>query len=133
MEQRSSLTQNVMQNCCSTCSVILNAMATQYTSMLTQRSLPLPPTSTVKSSLFTHVHPSPLSLAARLRQFHANRSHCINNGWTFSRQTLYILIIMERELHVYHSMRDVSFVELPLDKARETLCVSYLLLYNKLC
>ena len=46
-------------------------------------------TSTVKLSLFTHVHSSPLSLAARLHQCHANHSHYINNGWTFSRQTLY--------------------------------------------
>ena len=34
--------------------------------MLTQRHLLLPLTSRVKSSLFTHVHSSPLSLAARL-------------------------------------------------------------------
>ena len=33
--------------------------------MLTQGHLPPPLTSTVKSSLFTHVHSSPLSLAAR--------------------------------------------------------------------
>ena len=32
--------------------------------MLTQRHLPPPLTSTVKSSLFTHVHSNPLSLAA---------------------------------------------------------------------
>ena len=58
--------------------------------MLTQRFLPPPLTSTVKSSLFTHAHSSPLSLAARLHQCHANHSHYINNGWTFSRQTLYV-------------------------------------------
>ena len=34
--------------------------------MLTQRRLPPPLTSTVKSSLFTHAHSSPLSLATRL-------------------------------------------------------------------
>ena len=34
--------------------------------MLSQWRLPPPLTSTVKSSLFTHVHSSPLSLAARL-------------------------------------------------------------------
>ena len=31
MEEYSSFTQNLMHICCSTCSVILNAMATQYT------------------------------------------------------------------------------------------------------
>ena len=36
--------------------------------MLTQKHLPPPLTSTVKSSLFTYAHSSPLSLAARLRQ-----------------------------------------------------------------
>ena len=45
--------QNLMQIRCSTHSAILNAM--------------------VKSSLFLHVHSSPLSLAARLHRRHANR------------------------------------------------------------
>ena len=43
--------------------------------MLTQWHLPPPLTSTVKLSLFTHVHSSPLSLAARLHQCHTNCSH----------------------------------------------------------
>ena len=60
--------------------------------MLTQWHLPPPLTSTVKSSLFTHAHSSPLSLAARLHWCHANYSHYINNGWTFSRQTLYTVL-----------------------------------------
>ena len=55
--------------------------------MLTHWGLPPPLTSTVKSSLFTHVYYSPLSLAARLHQFCTNHSHYINNGWTFSGQT----------------------------------------------
>ena len=42
--------------------------------MLTQRHLPTPLTSTVKSSLFTHAHSSPLSLAVRLHPCHANHS-----------------------------------------------------------
>ena len=42
--------------------------------MLTQCHPPPPVTSTVKSSLFMHVHSSPLSLAARLHQCHANCS-----------------------------------------------------------
>ena len=55
--------------------------------MFTQWSLPPPLTSTVKSSLFMHVHSSPLSLAAKLHWCCANHSCYINNGWTFSRQT----------------------------------------------
>ena len=55
---------------------------------LTQQHLPPPLTSTVKSSsLFTRVHPSPRSLAARSHRCRANRSRYVNNGWTFSRQT----------------------------------------------
>ena len=54
--------------------------------------LPTPLTSTAKSSLFTHAHSSPLSLAARLHRCHVNHSHYINNGWTFSRQTSYMYI-----------------------------------------
>ena len=42
-----------------------------------------PLTGTVKSSLFTHMHASPPSLAARLHQCCTNHSNYINNGWTF--------------------------------------------------
>ena len=46
----------------------------------------LPPlTSTVKLSLFTQVHFSPLSLAARLHRCCENHSCYINNSCTFSR------------------------------------------------
>ena len=51
--------------------------------MLTQRYLLPPLTSTVKSSLFTHIQSSPLFLAARLHRCHTNHSYYINNGWTF--------------------------------------------------
>ena len=60
--------------------------------MLTQQCLLPPLSSTVKSSLFTQVHSSPLSLIARLHRSHANLSHYINNGWTFSGQTLYMSV-----------------------------------------
>ena len=40
--------------------------------MLTQWYLPPPLTDTVKSSLFTHVNSSPLSLAVRLHQYNPN-------------------------------------------------------------
>ena len=57
--------------------------------MLAQQGLLPPLTSTVKSSLFMHAHSSLFSLAARLHQCHGNHSCYINNGWTFSGQTLY--------------------------------------------
>ena len=56
--------------------------------MLTQWCLPPPLTTTLKSSLFMHVYSSPLSLAARLHQCLTNHSCYINNGFTFSEQTL---------------------------------------------
>ena len=87
VEEYSSLIQILMQMCCSTCSAIW--MHSHTVHLLTQRCLLLPVTSTVKSSLFTHAHSSPLSLATRLPQCHKNCSH-INNDWTFSGQTLYI-------------------------------------------
>ena len=52
--------------------------------MFTQWHLPPPLTSTVKLSLFMHMHSSPLSLSARLHQCPCY----INSGWTFSKQTL---------------------------------------------
>ena len=51
--------------------------------MVTQGRLLPPLTSTVKLSLFTHAHSSPLSLAARLNGCCANHSRYINSGWTF--------------------------------------------------
>ena len=56
--------------------------------MLIQQHLLPPLTNIVKSSLFTHAHSSPFSLAARLYQCRANCSCYINNGWTFSGTTL---------------------------------------------
>ena len=60
--------------------------------MLTHGCLPPPLTSTVKLSLFTHVHSSPLSLAARLHWCCTNHSHYINNGWAFSVQTSFLFL-----------------------------------------
>ena len=51
--------------------------------MLTQWHLLPPLTNTVMSSLFTHMHSSPLSLAARLHRCHTNCSRHINNGGLF--------------------------------------------------
>ena len=70
--------------------------------MLTQQHLPPPLTNTVKSSSFTHAHSSALFLAARLHQCHANHSHYINNGWTFSKQTLFFnLSNFEAYFHLF--------------------------------
>ena len=57
--------------------------------MLTQQCLLPALTTTVKSSLFMHVHSSPLSLAARLHRCPMNHSHYVNNVWTFPGQTWY--------------------------------------------
>ena len=80
VEECSNLTQNLMQIHRSSYSVVCNGHTVH---MLTQQCLQPPLTSTVKSSLFTHAHASPLSLAARLHRCHANCSHYINIGWTF--------------------------------------------------
>ena len=82
MEECSSLTQNLMQIHCSTCSVILNVMATQYTCSLNSVYCPhwLVQWSHHCSCM---QHSSPLSLAARFHQCCANHSHYINNDWTF--------------------------------------------------
>ena len=59
----SNLTQNLMHIHCSTHSVILNEMATQYTCSLNH--IYHSTDQCIKSSLFMHVHSSPLSSAAR--------------------------------------------------------------------
>ena len=81
VEECSSFMQNLVQICCSTCSVVECDSLTGH--VLTQwRLLPLL-TSTVKSSLSAHAHFSPLSLTARLHLCHAICSCYIKNGWTF--------------------------------------------------
>ena len=99
----SSLMQILMQIHCFTPSVILNVMATQV-HLLTQLLLSL--TSSVKSSLFAHVHSSPFSLAPRLHWGHSRSSHYINNGWTFFGQTSYILAT----LFLWRSLGNIALV-----------------------
>ena len=73
-EECSSLAQNLMQ-------IHSHFECNGHTvHMLTQQCLPPPLTSTVKLSLLTHAHSSPLSLAARLHRCRTNRSLCVNNG-----------------------------------------------------
>ena len=83
--------------------------------MLTQWCLPPPlvPTSTVKLSLFTHAHSSPLSLAARLHQHHTNHSPYISHGWTFSRQTSCVCVCVYVHLFVYIATPDL-FAVMPM-------------------
>ena len=71
--------------------------------MLTQWCLLSPLTSTGKSSLLMHVRSSPLSLAARLHQCHANCLRYINNGWTSPGQTLYSIVCIPHILFIYSS------------------------------
>ena len=78
----SSLMRNLMHINCSTYPVILNVAITQYTCSLSVIYRPHW-LNTVKSSLFTHAHSSPLSSAVRLHQCHANCSRYINSGCTF--------------------------------------------------
>ena len=87
VEECSSLMQNLMQICCSTCSVIFEC-DNHTVHILTQRHLPPPLTSTVQSSLFKS------TLLGWFYQSPANCSPYINHGWTFSRQTSYILSII---------------------------------------
>ena len=78
--------------------------------MLTQQH-PLPPlTSTVKSPLFTHLHSSSLSLAARLHQCHANCSHYINNGLIFFQTDLiyHITLLTGNETYVNYIIAKVN-------------------------
>ena len=103
MEECSSLMQNLIQIHCSTHSVILNVMATQYTCPLNGVYHPL--TSTVKSPLFRHVHSSPLSLASRLHWCWANCSLYINNGWAFSGQALVYSVIFPEKQREYISLQ----------------------------
>ena len=66
---------------------------------LTPRCLLPPLTSTVKSSLFTNAHSSPISLAARLCWCCTNHCLHVNNGWTFSGHTWHICA------YVYHRVQ----------------------------
>ena len=105
--------------------------------MLTQWCLLSPLTSTVKSSLFTHVHSSPLSLAARLHGCH--RNHCyINNGWTFSKQTVCVCVCVcvERERETLRQ----NFTYIYMYKMHIYICIhiyvfTYINIYfkSKLC
>ena len=109
-EECSSLMRNLMQIHCSTRSVILHVMTTQHTCSLNGVYYPHL-SSTVKSSLFTHVHSSPLSLAASSHQCQANHSRYINNGWTFSRQALYnvlyTVLVLEQEKNIHGKTHEI--------------------------
>ena len=85
-EEYSKLMQNLIQIKCSTCSVILNAMVTQYTCSLI--GFYHPHWLVQWSCHCSHMH-IPLH-SPRSHWCCAKCSHYINNGWTFSIKTLYI-------------------------------------------
>ena len=122
--------QNLMQIHCSTCSVILNAMATQCTCSLNGVYCPhwLVQWSCHCSYMRIPVH-SPL--ATRLQRCCAYQSRYINNGWTFFLIDLeYIHLI--RKYYYYFFKK--YFIYLFLERWRETsMCkrnISQLLLSN---
>ena len=80
--------------------------------MLTQWHLPPPLTSTVRLSLFTHAHSSPLSLASRLHGCCANHSCYISNGWTFSGQTSYSRLFISNLSYFLNLQLEVIFSSL---------------------
>ena len=91
--------------------------------MLIQQCLLPSLTSTMKLSLFIHVHSSPLSLAARLHQCCAVCSLILTNGWTFSQADLIrictsaseMLCITVVDFYYYHAYDDFpNFVSIHL-------------------
>ena len=88
-EECSNWMQNLMQIHCPSWSVILNVTATQYTCSLS--GIYHPHWLVQWRHHCSHAHYSPLSLVARSHWCCVNDSCCINNGWTFSRQTLYTI------------------------------------------
>ena len=93
VEKCSSLMQNLMHIPCCTHSVILNAMATQYTCSL--QGTYCPHWLVQWSRHCSHMcNSSALSLGARLYQCCTNNSCYINNGGTFLGNTLYVQILL---------------------------------------
>ena len=91
-EEFSSLMQNLMQIHCSTCSVILNVTATQYTCSLNSVYCP-------HWLVQWRCHCSHMCIPVHcpwgsLHPCHTNRSCYINNDWTFSGQTSYVHCVM---------------------------------------
>ena len=80
MEESSSLTQNLMQICCSTCSAILNVTATQYTCLFNSIYCSHGLVQWSHHCLHTSI---PAHSSWWLHQCCANLSHYINNGWTY--------------------------------------------------
>ena len=120
-----------MQICCSTHSVILNATATQDTCSLKGTCHPQ---CTVKSSLFTHEHSTPLSVAARLHRCGTDCSRYINNGWAFSRQTSWYYLVFTSLFFLSFFFRKSLFLidflgELGREGATWIYCSTYLCIH----
>ena len=103
-EECSSLTQNLMQIHCSTHSVSHFECDGHTVHMLTQRCLPPPLTSTVKSPLLTHVHSSPLSLPTRLHHC------CTNYSWLDFFQTDLNISTLTVVCHVLYKHINISHI-----------------------
>lgn len=82
----SSSTQNLMQISCTTCPVIWIQWPHSTHAHLMASSSPL--TNTVRSSLFTHAHFSPLSLAARL----CTDPHLYPGLWTSKKLAIHLIL-----------------------------------------
>ena len=83
----------------STCSVSLNATATQYTCSLYGIYRPH---WLVQWSCHCSLMGIPVSLAARLHRCHANRSCYMNNAWPFPRQISYVGTLSNIYLNIIH-------------------------------
>ena len=77
--------------------------------MLTQWHLPLPLTSTVKSSLSMHAHSSPLLLAAKLYQYHSNCSFMLTMAWLFLDRLHILIFLYFISFKIYYSILQFSF------------------------
>ena len=96
-EECSSLMQNLIQIHCATHSVILNMVATQYTCSL--NSIYYSHWLVQWSCHCSHMHIPVHSLW--LPGYMCKHSCYINNGWTFSRQNIYISQWNAKEIHIY--------------------------------
>ena len=97
---------------------------------LTQWCLSPPLTGTVKSSLFTHVHSSPCSLAARLHPCHSNCYPYSNNGWTFFWTDLACVCIYVYISSPLVDFSSYSFCCYPLPKSSKNSLPMKIIAYN---
>ena len=94
--------QNLMQIHCSTCSVILNVMATQYTCAHSMASTALTDQYSeviiVHACTFQSILPGCQVISI---PGHASHSHYIHNGWTFPGQTCTCMLYTHTHSCIY--------------------------------